>query len=92
MPSQEISFDADIKPLFREKDRDSMRNSFDLWSYADTKAHAAPIAERLNPPSASRCSNAGSRSGCPDRTDVIGTATSIPVVRVLVIRYSPLSE
>lgn len=47
MPSPEISFDADIKPLFREKDRDSMRGSFDLWSYADTKAHAEPIAKRL---------------------------------------------
>jgi hypothetical protein len=47
MPAQEVSFDADIKPLFREKDRDSMRNAFDLWSYADVQAHAAAIAERL---------------------------------------------
>ncbi len=43
----EISFDADIKPLFREKDRDSMRRAFDLWSYADVKSHADAIAERL---------------------------------------------
>ena len=43
----EISFDADIKPLFREKDRDSMRSAFDLWSYADVQTHAAAIAERL---------------------------------------------
>jgi hypothetical protein len=47
MPPQEISFDADIKPLFREKDRESMRKAFDLWSYADVQAHAAGIAERL---------------------------------------------
>jgi hypothetical protein len=47
MPAQEISFDADIKPLFREKDRDSMRRAFDLWSYTDVKIHAAPIAKRL---------------------------------------------
>ena len=47
MPAQEISFDADIKPLFREKDRDSMRRAFDLWSYTDVKSHAAAIAERL---------------------------------------------
>jgi hypothetical protein len=47
MPAQEISFDADIKPLFREKDRDSMRRAFDLWSYADVQAHADSIAERL---------------------------------------------
>ena len=44
MPAQEVSFDADIKPLFREKDRDSMRNAFDLWSYADVLAHADAIA------------------------------------------------
>ena len=47
MPAQEISFNADIKPLFREKDRDSMRRAFDLWSYTDVKSHAAAIAERL---------------------------------------------
>jgi hypothetical protein len=47
MPSPEFSFDADIKPLFREKDRDSMRRAFDLWSYTDVKTHAAAIAERL---------------------------------------------
>jgi hypothetical protein len=44
MPAQEISFDADIKPLFREKDRDSMRKAFDLWSYQDVQAHAVAIA------------------------------------------------
>jgi hypothetical protein len=47
MSSPEISFDTDIKPLFREKDRDSMRGSFDLWSYADIQTHAAPVAQRL---------------------------------------------
>ena len=47
MPAQEISFDADIKPLFREKDRDAMRRAFDLWSYTDVQAHAGAIAERL---------------------------------------------
>jgi hypothetical protein len=47
VPGQEIGFDADIKPLFREKDRDSMRRAFDLWSYDDVKSHADAIAERL---------------------------------------------
>ncbi|HYB30083.1 MAG TPA: hypothetical protein VEF89_25980 [Solirubrobacteraceae bacterium] len=47
MAAPEIGFDADIKPLFREKDRDSMRRAFDLWSYADVRAHADAIAERL---------------------------------------------
>jgi len=47
MPPPEISFDADIKPLFLEKDRDSMRRAFDLWSYADVRTHAAAIAEQV---------------------------------------------
>jgi hypothetical protein len=47
VPPPEISFDADIKPLFREKDRDSMRGAFDLWSYPDVNTHAAAIVERL---------------------------------------------
>jgi len=38
-----VGFDADIKPLFREKDRDSMRRAFDLWSYDDVVRHAAAI-------------------------------------------------
>jgi hypothetical protein len=47
MEGQEISFDSDIKPLFREKDRDSMRGAFDLWSCTDVQTHAAAIAGRL---------------------------------------------
>jgi hypothetical protein len=47
MPEPEISFQADIKPLFREKDRDSMRKAFDLWSYSDVKTHADAIAEAV---------------------------------------------
>jgi hypothetical protein len=47
MPEPKVSFDGDIKPLFREKDRDSMRRAFDLWSYADVQAHADAIAGRL---------------------------------------------
>jgi hypothetical protein len=42
-----LGFEADIKPLFREKDRDAMRRAFDLWSYADVVAHADAIAHRL---------------------------------------------
>lgn len=29
-------FEDDIKPLFRERDRDSMRFAFDLWSLDGT--------------------------------------------------------
>jgi hypothetical protein len=47
MPPSAISFDADIKPLFRQKDRESMRRAFDLWSYDDVQTHALAIAEVL---------------------------------------------
>jgi hypothetical protein len=47
MPSPTVSFATDIKPLFRQKDRDSMRGAFDLWSYPDVQTHAAAIAERV---------------------------------------------
>jgi hypothetical protein len=47
MPAQELGFDADIKPLFRQKDRDSMIRAFDLWSYADVKTHADAIGQHL---------------------------------------------
>jgi hypothetical protein len=47
MSAAETSFESDIKPLFREKDRDSMRRAFDLWSYADVQTHAAAIAEAV---------------------------------------------
>jgi hypothetical protein len=47
MAARELSFNADIKPLFREKDHDSMLKAFDLWSCADVKSHADAIALRL---------------------------------------------
>lgn len=47
MPAATVSFESDIKPLFREKDRDSMRRTFDLWSYSDVQTHADSIAERV---------------------------------------------
>jgi hypothetical protein len=37
------TFDSDIKPLFRESDRDAMIRAFDLWSFADVKANAEAI-------------------------------------------------
>ncbi len=42
-----IGFEADIKPLFRDKDRDAMRRAFDLWSYPDVVANADAIAKQL---------------------------------------------
>lgn len=41
------SFEQDIKPLFREYDRENMSYSFDLWSYEDVKGHADDILDRL---------------------------------------------
>ena len=40
-------FEEDIKPLFREHDREQMEFAFDLWRYEDVKEHAADILERL---------------------------------------------
>ncbi|HEY6312046.1 MAG TPA: ferritin-like domain-containing protein [Streptosporangiaceae bacterium] len=46
-PDETVSFEAHIKPLFREHDRKSMSFAFDLWSQADVQAHAAGILDRL---------------------------------------------
>ena len=45
--NQPISFERDIKPLFREGDRQSMRRAFDLWSYADVVANRDAILGQL---------------------------------------------
>jgi ferritin-like protein len=42
-----MRFEDDIKPLFRERDRDSMRFAFDLWSADDVSTHADAILARL---------------------------------------------
>jgi hypothetical protein len=41
------SFEKDIKPLFREEDRDAMDYIFDLWKYEDVSQHADLILERI---------------------------------------------
>jgi hypothetical protein len=46
-PSAVLSFERDVRPLFREKDRDSMLKRFDLWSRSDVQAHQDAILERL---------------------------------------------
>jgi len=43
-----VTFAADIRPMFREKDRDAMRRAFDLWLYDDVVTHAAAIATKLH--------------------------------------------
>ena len=42
-----MHFEEDVKPLFRERDRDSMSFAFDLWSLDDVSTHAAAILGRL---------------------------------------------
>ena len=41
------SFEADIRPLFREDDIDSMSFAFDLASYDDVRGNAEEIYERI---------------------------------------------
>ncbi len=44
----ELSFERDIKPLFRTKDRDSMMAAFDLFDYTDVVEHADAIVGALS--------------------------------------------
>ena len=41
------TFDRDIKPLFRERDRSSMLAFFDLWSRDDVRENASAILEAV---------------------------------------------
>jgi hypothetical protein len=43
-----LSFETDIKPLFRDKDRESMSKAFDLWSYADVSSHSDAILSQIS--------------------------------------------
>jgi hypothetical protein len=42
-----ISFEQDVKPLFRERDREAMRRAFDLWSHDDVARNSDAILARL---------------------------------------------
>jgi CDGSH-type Zn-finger protein/truncated hemoglobin YjbI len=42
-----VSFERHVKPLFRDRDRRSMRFVFDLWSYDDVCTHGPAILARL---------------------------------------------
>src|SRR6185312_8136684 len=43
-----VGFEQHVKPLFRARDRNSMRFAFDLWSHEDVVQHAGAILERLD--------------------------------------------
>jgi hypothetical protein len=42
-----VGFEQQIKPLFRERDRDSMKSAFDLWSYDDVRANSSAILKQV---------------------------------------------
>ena len=43
-----ISFERQIKPLFRDGDRQSMKWAFDLWSHDDVVRNSDAILDRLD--------------------------------------------
>ena len=45
--TERTSFEADIRPLFTERDIDGMKKGFNLASYDEVKAHAAAIYDRI---------------------------------------------
>ena len=47
MAAEPVSFEIDVKPLFRERDRSSMEFAFDLWSADDVSENADAILDRL---------------------------------------------
>jgi CDGSH-type Zn-finger protein/truncated hemoglobin YjbI/ferredoxin len=46
-PDETVGFEKHVKPLFRHRDRQSMKFAFDLWAYDDVKQHAHAILEQL---------------------------------------------
>ena len=46
-PDEAVGFEQHVKPLFRERDRKSMKFAFDLWSYDDVRNNAQAILERV---------------------------------------------
>jgi hypothetical protein len=41
------SFEADIRPLFTDRDIHAMSKAFDLANYADVKNHSSAIYDRI---------------------------------------------
>ena len=44
---ERVSYAADIRPMFRGRDRMAAISAFDLWSYEDVVRCAAQIAEQI---------------------------------------------
>ena len=45
--NEPVSYERQVKALFRPKDQQSMLRHFDLWSYEDVRDHADAIIGRL---------------------------------------------
>ena len=45
--AEQVSYERDIRPLFRDRDLNSMSFAFDLASYNDVRGNAQAIYERL---------------------------------------------
>ena len=45
--TEPVSFETDVRPMFRERDRESMEFAFDLWSHDDVSENADAILDRL---------------------------------------------
>jgi hypothetical protein len=43
MTTDPLSFAKNIKPLFRQRDRDAMLSHFDLWECKDVASHSQAI-------------------------------------------------
>jgi hypothetical protein len=44
---QPVDFETHVKPMFRERDRNSMESAFDFWSHDELIEHADAILARL---------------------------------------------
>src|SRR5262249_47338871 len=47
-PTDRVTFEVHVRPLFRHTDRQSMLFAFDLWAYPDVVRHAGEILRRLD--------------------------------------------
>jgi hypothetical protein len=45
--TQEVHYESDIRPLFRDRDEQAMKWALDLYSYEDVSQHADAILARL---------------------------------------------
>ena len=45
--TEPVSFETHVKPMFRERDRNSMEFAFDLWSHDDVSENADAIIARI---------------------------------------------